>query len=223
MLDTGLAADCTDLEVGAWERRHVSYPALLHQIRPAMAGGVLATCVTPSARPQMATVRPGVFTAVPRPCRSLIVEMPVVLEPGDLVVKVVDREVRRSDVRLADAEVVVAGGAGCDAGSWPVVEALAAAIGGRVAASRGAVEAGLAPRELQVGQTGTTVHPRLYVACGVSGALQHTVGMRSAGTVVAVNRDPDALIFQMADYGIIGDVAEVLPRLAEAFRRAGAG
>lgn len=220
MLDTGLAADCTDLAVGDWERRHVTYPGLLHQIRPAMAGGVVATCVTPLARPQMATVRPGVFTAVPRPCRSSIVEVPVVFEPSDLVVSIVDREVRRSDVRLADAEVVVAGGAGCDAASWSVVEDLAAAIGGLVAASRGAVEAGLAPRELQVGQTGTTVHPRLYVACGVSGALQHTVGMRAAGTVVAVNRDPDALIFQMADFGIVGDVRDAVPLLTAALKRA---
>ena len=221
MLGTGLAADCTDLAVGDWERRHVSYPALLHQVRPAMAGGVLATCVTPIARPQMATVRPGVFMPIPRPCRSSIVEVPVTFEPEDLGVKVVDREIRLSDVRLADADVVVAGGAGCDAGGWPVIEDLAAAIGGRVAASRGAVEAGLAPREMQVGQTGTTVHPGLYIACGVSGALQHVVGIRAAGRVVAVNRDPDALIFRIADFGIVGDVKDVVPLLAAAFRRAG--
>ena len=219
LLDTGLAADCTDLRVGPWERRHVNYPALLQQVRPAMAGGVLATCVTPVARPQTATVRPGVFAPVARPCRSAVVDVPVSFGEGDLGVWVIDRQVSHCDVRLTDADVVVAGGAGCDARTWPIVEDLATAIGGRVAASRGAVEAGLAPREAQVGQTGTTVRPLLYVACGVSGALQHVVGMRGSGTVVAVNRDPDALIFRVADFGLVGDVAEVLPRLTEAFRR----
>ncbi|HEX9260016.1 MAG TPA: FAD-binding protein, partial [Acidimicrobiales bacterium] len=219
-LDAGLAADCTDLAVGGWERRHVRYERLLHQIRPAMAGGVLATCVSPVVRPQMATVRPGAFAASPRPCRSLVVEIPVAIEPSDLVVEVVERQVRPADVGLAEADVIVAGGAGCDSRTWPLVEALASAIGGRVAATRGAVEAGLAPRAQQVGQTGVSVHPRLYVACGVSGALQHVVGMRAARVVVAVNRDPEALIFSVASFGIVGDVADVLPALTEALRAA---
>lgn len=218
LLDTGLAADCTDLAVGDWERRHVRHERLLHQIRPAMAGGVLATCVSPVARPQMATVRPGAFPAVPRPCRSHRVDLPVRLEPDDLAVEVLDRQVGSAEVGLAAADVVVAGGAGCDAKTWPIIEALAGAIGGAVAASRGAVEAGLAPRSLQVGQTGVSVHPQLYVACGVSGALQHVVGMRSARVVVAVNRDPDALIFSVATYGIVADVAEAVPALTAALR-----
>lgn len=220
LVDAGLAADCTDLTVGPWARRHVTYDALLHQIRPAMAGGVLATCVSPTARPQMATVRPHVFAAQPHPCRSAVVELAVSLDDGDEVVAVLDREVRTGEVGLADADVIVAGGAGCDAQSWHLVEELADVIGGRVAASRGAVEAGLASRSRQVGQTGATVHPRLYVACGVSGALQHVVGMRAARTVVAVNRDPDAFIFRVASFGVVGDVAEVLPALTEAIRAA---
>jgi len=220
MLDTGLAADCTDLEVAPWERRGVHYDALLHQIRPAMAGGVLATCVTPEARPQMATVRPGVFAPVRRTRAARIVDVPVSFAPADLEVVVLDREVRTADLGLTDAEVIVAGGAGCDATTWHLVEELADAIGGRVAASRGAVEAGLAPRGLQVGQTGATVRPNLYVACGVSGALQHVVGMRAADTIVAINRDPDAFIFSIADYGIVADVAEALPRLTAALGRA---
>lgn len=219
LLGAGLAADCTDLAVGPWQRRHVTYDTLLHQIRPAMAGGVLATCVAPVARPQMATVRPGVFEPRPHPKAARTMDVAVELEPGDLVVEVVDREVRHAEVGLADAEVIVAGGAGCDAGSWHLVEDLAAAIGGSVAATRGAIEAGLAPRSVQVGQTGTTVHPRLYVACGISGALQHIVGMRAARTVVAINRDPDALIFRVANFGIVGEVADVLPALSEAMRR----
>lgn len=221
LLDAGLAADCTDLTVGSWERRGVHCESLLHQIRPAMAGGVLATCVSPTARPQLATVRPGVFAAVARPRRSLVVPVAVDLDPGDLSVEVLDRQVRHSAVGLADADVVVAGGAGCDARSWPMIEALAEAIGGAVAATRGAVEAGLAPRSLQVGQTGSTVHPRLYVACGVSGALQHVVGMHRARTVVAVNRDPDAFIFRVAHFGIVADVADALPALTDALRGAG--
>lgn len=221
-LGLGLAADCTDLTVGPFDRRGVHHDALLHQIRPAMGGGVLATCVSPDARPQMATVRPGVFPLGADPVRARVVELPCAFTDADLDPVVVDRVVGASDVHLADADVVVAGGAGCDASSWHLVEELAAAIGGAVAATRGAVEAGLAPRSLQVGQTGQTVQPRLYVACGVSGALQHVVGMRRARTIVAVNRDPDAFVFRVAHFGIVGDVADVLPALTAAFRRAGA-
>jgi electron transfer flavoprotein alpha subunit len=219
MLDTGLAADCTDLAVAPWERRGVRFDALLHQIRPAMAGGVLATCVCPEARPQMATVRPGVFELrrAPRPVR--VEEAPVALTEADLRVEIVDRETSTAEVGLADADVIIAGGAGCDAANWHLVEELASAIGGRVAASRGAVEAGLAPRRLQVGQTGMTVHPRLYIACGISGALQHVVGMRTARTVVAINRDPDAFIFRLAHFGVVGDVRDALPLLTAALRR----
>jgi electron transfer flavoprotein alpha subunit len=220
MLDTGLAADCTDLEVATWERRGERYENLLHQIRPAMSGGVLATCVCPEMRPQMATVRPGVFEPRPMPVHARVERVVVSLQPTDLRVEVLDREVRRADVSLSDADVIIAGGAGCDADSWHLVEGLAEAIGGRVAASRGAVEAHLAPRELQVGQTGATVHPRLYVACGISGALQHMVGMRTSRTIVAINRDPDAYIFRIAHYGIVGDVREAVPALTDAFRQA---
>lgn len=223
MLDTGLAADCTDLAVAPWARRGVRFDALLHQIRPAMAGGVLATCVCPEARPQMATVRPGVFDLRAAPRDARIEDVTVALAPSDGRVEVVDRQTSSADVGLADADVVIAGGAGCDAAAWHLVEELAEAVGGRVAASRGAVEAGLAPRAVQVGQTGTTVHPRLYVACGISGALQHTVGMRTARTVLAVNRDPDAFIFRLANFGIVADVQEALPPLAAALRRRGAG
>jgi electron transfer flavoprotein alpha subunit len=220
MLATGLAADCTNLAVAPWERRGVHYDALLHQIRPAMAGGVLATCVCPEARPQMATVRPGVFEPCPAPRPYRVEPVVVALEPTDERVQVLDRAVGGADVGLADADVVIAGGAGCDAASWHLVEEFAAAVGGRVAASRGAVEAGLAPRSIQIGQTGATVHPRLYVACGISGALQHAVGMRTARTVLAINRDPDAFIFRLAHFGVVADVRDALPLLTDAVRRA---
>jgi electron transfer flavoprotein alpha subunit len=185
-----------------------------------MAGGVLATCVCPEARPQMATVRPGVFEARPAARPARVEEVPVSLDPADSRVEVIGRETSAADVGLADADVIIAGGAGCDRASWHLVEELAETFGGRVAASRGAVEAGLAPRAQQVGQTGTIVHPRLYIACGISGALQHAVGMRTARTVLAINRDPDAFIFRLAHFGIVADVRDALPQLIAALRRA---
>jgi electron transfer flavoprotein alpha subunit len=218
MLDTGLAADCTDLHVADWTRRGHTYKRLLHQVRPAMASTVLATCICPRARPQMATIRPGVFSLAPAPRRSRVESVAVDLLPEDLLVDVVDRHVEQGLASLSDASIVVAGGAGCSAESWHLVEDLATALGGRVGASRAAVEAGLAPRAFQVGQTGTTIKPELYVACGISGEFQHTVGMRAARTVVAVNRNPEATIFRFAHFGVVADVVEALPLLTAALR-----
>jgi len=217
MLETGIAADCTGLYIADWEHRGHTYPNLLHQVRPAMAGGVLATCLCPETRPQIATVRPGVFAAQHHR-RALNREMlSVEFEPGDFAVEVLERTLQQTEVRLGDADIIVAGGAGCDASNWHLIEELAGQLDGRVAATRAAVEAGLAPRSFQVGQTGTTVHPWLYIACGISGALQHVVGIEASQTILAVNRDPDAAIFRFAQYGIVGNVTDVLPRLISAF------
>ena len=223
MLDTGLAADCTNLYVDSWSRQGATYTGLLHMVRPAMAGGVLATCLCPTARPQMATVRPGVFAPGLSPRAAREVALAVNLQPDDLRVQVIERRISAADVSLPDADVVIAGGAGCSAEGWHLVEDLAAAVGGRVAASRGAVEAGLAERSQQVGQTGVTVRPTLYIACGISGALQHAVGMQDSATIIAVNRDPEAAIFHLAHFGIIGDVGEVLPLLTAALAERTAG
>lgn len=219
MLGTGLAADCTGLYVDSWNRHGVAYDGLLHMVRPAMAGGVLATCLCPEARPQMATVRPGVFEVRAAPRQPRTVHLPVALAPTDLRVELLERRTSAADVDLRDADVVIAGGAGCDASSWHLIEDLAGAIGGSVAASRGAVEAGLAARAQQVGQTGATVRPRLYVACGLSGALQHAVGMQDSGTIVAINRDPDAVVFRLAHFGIVADVNDAVPQLIAALAR----
>ena len=219
MLDTGLAADCTDLYVDSWTRLGTTYERLLHMVRPAMAGGVLATCLCPTARPQMATVRPGVFELRSAPRRPRVERLDVSLAETDLRVEVIERRISSADVDLRDADVVIAGGAGCDATSWHLVEDLAEAIGGRVAASRGAVEAGLAERAQQVGQTGVIVHPRLYVACGISGALQHAVGMQDSATIVAINRDPNAVVFRLAHFGIVADVGDAIPELVAALQR----
>ncbi len=216
MLNTGLAADCTDLYIDDWTRRGVTYERLLHMVRPAMAGGVLATCLCPQARPQMATVRPGVFELRELPRRPRVESLAIELSATDERVDVLERRTSPADVDLRDADVVIAGGAGCDQSSWHLIEDLAAAIGGKIAASRGAVEARLAPRSLQVGQTGATVRPRLYVACGISGALQHAVGMQDSTTIVAINRDPEAVVFRLANFGIVADVREAIPQLVAA-------
>lgn len=223
MLDTGLAADCTNLYVDSWTRLGVTYDGLLHMVRPAMAGGVLATCLCPQTRPQMATVRPGVFAVRRVPRAARVVRLAVDLCPTDLRVEVLERRISTADVDLRDADVVIAGGAGCDRDSWHLIESLAEAIGGRVAASRGAVEAGLAERAQQVGQTGATVHPKLYVACGISGALQHAVGMQDSSTIVAINRDPNAVIFRLAHFGIVADVSDAVPQFVTALRRQSVG
>ncbi len=220
MLGTGLAADCTDLYVDTWTRLGVPIEGLLHMVRPAMAGGVLATCLCPEARPQMATVRPGVFAVRSTPRRPRVVRLEVNLHPSDRRVELLERRISSADVDLRDADVVIAGGAGCDATSWHLVEELAETIGGAVAASRGAVESGLAERAQQVGQTGATIRPRLYVACGISGALQHAVGMQDAATIVAINRDPEAVVFRLAHFGIVADAVEAIPQLIAAIRSA---
>jgi electron transfer flavoprotein alpha subunit len=223
MLGTGLAADCTDLYVDSWTRLGVTHERLVHMVRPAMAGGVLATCLCPERRPQMATVRPGVFAVRTSPKDARVVTIPFQPDAGDDRVELLERRISSADVDLRDADVVIAGGAGCDPTSWHLVDELATAIGGRVAASRGAVEAGLAPRAQQVGQTGATVRPALYVACGISGALQHAVGMHDSGTIVAINRDPEAVIFRLAHFGIVADVRDALPALTAAVRRTRSG
>lgn len=214
--DTGLAADCTDLAIADWNHRGRVYRKLLHQIRPAMGQSVRATCLCPEARPQMATVRPGAFRAVARPKLSRRERLRTDVQPRDEAVEVIARHVQPRAVALEKASVVVSGGAGCGGDRWKLVEDLATALGGQVGASRAAVDAGLASRARQVGQTGASVAPDLYIACGISGTLQHVVGIKAAKTVVAVNRDPDATIFRFAHYAVVEDVAVALPRLTEA-------
>jgi electron transfer flavoprotein alpha subunit len=174
----------------------------------------------------MATVREGVMRMPPDdPDRTGVVE-PVTpaFEPGDLALEVLSRQVRHSTIRLKDAPVVVSGGAGiADAEEFALLRELANLIGGEVGASRAAVDAGLISREAQVGQTGTTVRPRLYIAAGISGAVQHRAGMDQSSKIIAINTDPDAPIFQIAHYRIVGDAAEVLPMIITAVRERSTG
>lgn len=222
-LKVGLTADCTDLQIGDYtirkEKRTVK--DLLYQIRPAFGGNLIATIVNPNTRPQMATVRPGVMRRREPEAghQGLVERLEVSLQPQDLALEVLSREVRPATVHLADAPVVVSGGGGIKSKEeFQLIEELAHLLGGEVGASRAAVDAGLISREHQVGQTGTTVRPRLYIAAGVSGAVQHRAGMDQSNKIIAINTDPNAPIFQVAHYKILGDAAQVLPLLIKALK-----
>ncbi len=213
-LHTGLTADCTELHIDA-------ETGLLVQTRPAYGGNIMATILTPATRPQMATVRPRVFEpAVPVPGRVAPIErLPVTLAEYDLLSQVLAFAPSTSDENLASARVIVAGGKGVgNAEGFGLLSELAALLGGAVGASRAAVDAGWIGYEHQVGQTGRTVRPELYLACGISGAIQHRAGMSTSRVIVAINTDPQAPIFDIATYGIVGDLFQVVPALISALR-----
>ena len=222
-LQVGLTADCTDLQIGDYESKKENrvYSDVLYQIRPAFGGNVIATIVNPNTRPQMATVREGVMRRRdPDTARRGVIEK---IEPQfdthELVLQVLSRETRESTVNLKGAPIIVSGGAGVGSPeNFELIRELAHILGGEVGASRAAVDAGLISREHQVGQTGTTVRPRLYIAAGISGAIQHRAGMSESSKIIAINTDPNAPIFQIAHYKIVGDVAEVIPMMIRAFR-----
>jgi electron transfer flavoprotein alpha subunit len=219
----GLTADCTDLQIGDYTSRKDKqvYKDLLYQIRPAFGGNLIATIVNPTMHPQMATVREGVMRRrEPDMTRQGTIEkIEPTFDERDLVLKVLSRETRETRVNLKGAPVVVAGGAGVGSKeNFDLIEELAHILGGEVGASRAAVDAGYVSREHQVGQTGTTVRPRLYIAAGISGAIQHRAGMNESSKIIAINTDPNAPIFQIAHYKIVGDLVEVIPMIIRAFR-----
>lgn len=210
ILGTGLTADCTGLEIDKAVR-------LLLQTRPAFGGNVIATITTPSYRPQMATVRPRVMKELARDTsrKGEVVKIPAEIDPNTIILKIVDivKESKKS-VNLEEANIIVAGGRGVGAqAKFKVIEDLAKVLGAEVGASRDVVDAGWISSMHQVGQTGKTVRPKLYFACGISGAVQHLAGMKESETIVAINSDPQAPIFQCADYGIVGDLHQILPLL----------
>ena len=213
-LKTGLTADCTALDIDA-ETKNVEWT------RPAFGGNLMATILCPEHRPQMGTVRPGVFKkpaaaeADGRAAEGKIIRGTVRLHPERIRTEIVERikEVAQS-VNLEEAEIIVSGGRGIGkAENFSYIRALADVLGGAVGSSRACVDADWIPHAHQVGQTGKTVAPKLYIACGISGAIQHLAGMSGAETIVAINKDPDAPIFGVADYGIVGDLLEVIPEL----------
>ena len=220
-LRTGLTADCTDLRIEHHSGKEGDKGRLLHQIRPAFGGNIIATIICPDHRPQMATVREGVFR-LPDPDpgrRGEVVSVPVALRPEDLVVEVVNRIQQEKTVDLKGARIIVAGGIGVGSKEgFTLIHELAETLGGVVGATRAAVDAGWIGREHQVGQTGTTVRPKLYIAAGISGSVQHRAGMDQSARILAINTDPQAPIFSVAHYGIVGDLHDVIPRMIRAYR-----
>jgi len=219
----GLTADCTDLQIGDYVSRKdkQTYEGLLYQIRPAFGGNLIATIVNPTMHPQMATVREGVMRRQDADStrQGVVERITPAFDQTDLALQVLSRETRESTLDLKSAPVVVAGGAGIGSEKdFRLIHDLANLLGGEVGASRAAVDAGYIAQEHQVGQTGTTVRPRLYIAAGISGAVQHRAGMDEASKIIAINSDPNAPIFQIAHYRIVGDVATVIPQMILALR-----
>jgi electron transfer flavoprotein alpha subunit len=222
--NAGLTADCTALEIGDFERRGVKYTDLLYQVRPAFGGNVIATIVNPEMHPQMATVREGVMRLdEPDIARQGRIEkIKPQLTEGDLALQVLKREMRLPECDLKGADVIVAGGMGVGSKeNFKLIYDLAEVLGAEVGASRAAVDAGFISAEHQVGQTGVTARPRLYIAAGISGAVQHRAGMDQASKIIAINIDPTAPIFEIAHYRIVGDLNEVIPRMMRAYREGG--
>jgi electron transfer flavoprotein alpha subunit len=215
-LKTGLTADCTAFDIDSDQR-------LLLQTRPAFGGNIMATIITPRTYPQMATARPGVFkpaTPATAPAGDVIrVEVAALEQPPRCRFVGTVAEIKER-IPLNAAEVIVAGGRGLkDAKHVKLLEELADLLGGAVGATRAAVDAGWIPYAQQIGQTGKTVAPKLYIACGISGATQHLVGMQSSDVIVAINKDPQAPIFQVADVGLVGDLFEIVPALIQEIKK----
>ena len=216
-LKTGLTADCTELAIDEEK-------GLLLQTRPAFGGNLMATIVCPNHRPQMATVRPGVMKR--REAEEGRTGETVKFDPdfSDLDIKTKIKEIvkeTKKTVNLEDANVIVAGGRGLgDPEGFDLIEKLADALGGEVGSSRACVDAGWIEQPRQVGQTGKNVQPDLYIACGISGAIQHLAGMSNSKVIVAINKDANAPIFKAADYGIVGDLYDVVPQIIESLQNA---
>jgi electron transfer flavoprotein alpha subunit/NAD-dependent dihydropyrimidine dehydrogenase PreA subunit len=214
-VEVGLTADCTELSIDPQE-------GILLQTRPAFGGNVMATIANRYSRPQMATVRPGVMEAIKKPgAIGRVIKHEASIAETGIGTRVIERvREKKRRANLSEAKVIVAGGRGVgDAGGFRILEELAETLGGELAGTRVAVEEGWIPADRQVGQTGQSVRPELYVACGVSGAIQHRAGMMNSRYIIAVNKDPRAPIFQVADWGIVGDLHEVVPEMIQQFKR----
>ncbi len=222
-LQAGLTADCTALRIDEFEDRATkkTLKNKLMQIRPAFGGNIIATIVNSWEDPQMVTVREGVMPLGERQVgrKGKVTPVPVSLDPADLTVAIVERLKEQSEATLKGAQIIVSGGYGVGSKeNFQLMRDLAETLGGAVAASRAAVDAGWIDHDHQVGQTGVTVRPRLYIACGISGSVQHRAGMSDSAKIIAINTDPDAPIFSIADYGIVGDLHDVIPKMIQAYR-----
>ena len=225
-LTSGLTADCTQLEIGSYEDKKTGkvYEGLLYQIRPAFGGNIVATIVNPEHRPQMATVRSGVMQQAIYDGKAknevVYADVAKYVPTTDFVVKVLDRHVEAAKHNLKGAPIVVAGGYGVGSKEgFNQLFLLAKELHGEVGASRAAVDAGWIDSDRQIGQTGLTVHPKVYIACGISGQIQHIAGMQDSGIIISINNDPDAPINKIADYIINGNVEAVVPKLIKYYKQ----
>ncbi len=225
-LHSGLTADCTSLVIGDHfdKKQDKNYENLLYQIRPAFGGNIIATIINPDCRPQMATVREGVMKKEIRDAeyKGKLVKLDVskYVSDSDFVVEIIERHMEKSKVNMKAAPIVVAGGYGMGSKeNFQLLYDLAEVLGGEVGASRAAVDAGYAEHERQVGQTGVTVRPKLYIACGISGQIQHRAGMEESAQIIAINTDPEAPINSVADYVINGDVGVILPKMIKYYKQ----
>ena len=210
----GLTADCTALSIK---------DGLLLQSRPAFGGNIMADILSPNSRPQMATVRPNVMKlSESTGSVAVVIKEDIKINKNIKRVKVIERNIvhDKASAKIENSDVIISGGRGMkDVKKFKILEELASSLNGMVGASRAAVDLGLKEKSRQVGQSGTTVSPKLYVACGISGAVQHIVGMKSSDIIIAINKDPNAPIFNVAKYGIVGDVHEIVPKLIEAVKK----
>ena len=224
-LHSGLTADCTSLEIGDHkDAKGNEYKDLLLQIRPAFGGNIVATIVNPEHRPQMATVREGGMKKEVKDSNYVgeVVDLDVskYTNKEDFVVEVIDRNIEKSKVNLKGSPIIVCGGYGMGSKeNFGMLEQLADVLGGEVGATRAAVDAGWADHDRQIGQTGVTVRPKLYIACGVSGQIQHIAGMQDSSIIISINTDPNAPINSIADYVITGKVEDVVPKLIKYYKK----
>ena len=225
-LHSGLTADCTSLVIGDHTdpKTGKEYSNLLYQIRPAFGGNIVATIVNPDCRPQMATVREGVMKKeVFDPAhKGEVVKLKAskYVKDEDFVVEIIDRHIEKSKINIKNAPIIVAGGYGIGSKEgFDMLHELASVLGAEVGATRAAVDAGFTEHARQVGQTGVTVRPKLYIACGISGQIQHIAGMQDSSIIISINNDPNAPINTIADYVITGNYEEVVPKLIKYYKK----
>lgn len=225
-LHSGLTADCTSLEIGDHKdpKTGKEYQNLLYQIRPAFGGNIVATIVNPDCRPQMATVREGVMKkeifAADYKGEVVNLDASKYVSDADFVVEIIDRHIEKSKVNIKNSPIIVAGGYGVGSKeNFDLLFDLANTLGGEVGASRAAVDAGFVEHDRQIGQTGVTVRPKLYIACGISGQIQHIAGMQESSIVISINNDPNAPINAIADYVITGNMEDIVPKLIKYYKK----
>lgn len=225
-LGSGLTADCTSLEIGDHEEKKAGkiYKDLLYQIRPAFGGNIVAWIINPDHRPQMATVREGVMKKeiLDPYYKGETVEHTVsdYVKEEDFVISIIDRHIEKSKVNIKNSPIIVSGGYGVGSKeNFQLLYQLADVLGAEVGASRAAVDAGFTEHERQVGQTGVTVRPKVYIACGISGQIQHIAGMQDSSIIISINNDPNAPINTIADYVITGEVEKVIPKMIKYYRK----